>query len=83
MRQFKTSLRHRSGGSSRAARSSSIRPGAPASENDPSIPYRVEAERLSQFDDIVAAIGQSGIGSLDVISTFPFVKYPRLERPAG
>src|SRR5207248_5564675 len=44
------------------------------SDADPSIPYRVERGQTLQFDDIVASIGQSGIGSLDIIQTFPFVE---------
>jgi hypothetical protein len=47
--------------------------GRAGSDDDPSIPYRVERGQTLQFDDVVAAIGQSGIGSLDVVQTFPFV----------
>jgi hypothetical protein len=42
--------------------------GRAGSDNDPSIPYRVERGETQQFDDIVAAIGQTGIGSLDITS---------------
>jgi hypothetical protein len=47
--------------------------GRAGSDDDPSIPYRVERGESLQFDDIVASIGQSGIGSLDVVQSFPFV----------
>jgi hypothetical protein len=47
--------------------------GRGGSDDDPSVPYRVERGQTLQFDDILAAIGQSGIGSLDIIQTFPFV----------
>lgn len=42
-------------------------------DDDPSIPYRVEIGQTLQFDDVVAAIGQSGIGSIDILPIFPFV----------
>ena len=41
--------------------------GLAGSDNDPSIPYRIERGQTMQFDDVVAAMGQSGIGSLDVV----------------
>lgn len=41
--------------------------GRPASDNDPSMPYSFVDRRVMQFDDIVAALGQSGIGSLELI----------------
>jgi hypothetical protein len=43
--------------------------GSAGGDNDPSIPYRMERGQTLQFDDVVAAIGQSGIGSLDVVPT--------------
>jgi hypothetical protein len=43
--------------------------GVAGGDDDPSIPYRLERGDTLQFDDIVAAIGQSGIGSLDVVPT--------------
>lgn len=43
--------------------------GRAGSDDDPSIPYRVERGETKQFDDVVAALGQSGIGSLDVVPT--------------
>jgi len=48
--------------------------GRAGSDDDPSIPYRVERGQTMQFDDVVASIGQSGIGSLDVLQSFPFVR---------
>jgi hypothetical protein len=47
--------------------------GRAGSDDDPSIPYRVERGETLQFDDVVAAIGQSGIGSLDIVQTSPFL----------
>jgi hypothetical protein len=47
--------------------------GRAGSDDDPSIPYRVERGQTLQFDDVVAAIGQSGIGSLDILQTVPFL----------
>jgi hypothetical protein len=47
--------------------------GRAGSDDDPSIPYRIERGQTLQYDDVVASIGQSGIGSLDVLQTFPFV----------
>jgi hypothetical protein len=47
--------------------------GRAGSDDDPSIPYSLERGQTLQFDDIVASIGQSGIGSLDIMQTFPFV----------
>jgi hypothetical protein len=40
--------------------------GHPASANDPSIPYSIPGEQMVNFPDVVAAIGQSGLGSIDV-----------------
>jgi hypothetical protein len=47
--------------------------GHAGSDDDPSIPYRMERGQTLQYDDVVASIGQSGIGSLDVLQTLPFV----------
>jgi hypothetical protein len=47
--------------------------GRAGSDEDPSIPYHIERGQTMEFDDIVAAIGQTGIGSLDILQTFPFV----------
>lgn len=42
--------------------------GRAASDSDPSIPYELKAlGETREFDDIVATMGQSGIGSLDLI----------------
>lgn len=40
--------------------------GKAASANDPSIPYSIPGEQMVNFPDVVAAIGQSGLGSIDV-----------------
>ncbi len=65
--QFKTSLRL---GPARSLSDGKIifhPAGSAGSDDDPQIPYRVERGETLQFDDVVAAIGQSGIGSLDVV----------------
>ena len=41
--------------------------GRVASDDDPSIPYSFLTSPVLKFDDIVAAIGQSGIGSIDIV----------------
>jgi hypothetical protein len=41
--------------------------GKPASDSDPSMPFALAAGETRLIDDIVAAMGQSGIGSLDII----------------
>jgi hypothetical protein len=62
--QFKTSLRL--GPGVQSGRIVFHPAGQAASENDPSIPYNVVNETL-EYDDIVAALGASGIGSLDIV----------------
>lgn len=76
---FKTSLRIGPASSSQGGKIVFHPAGQPGSENDPSITYRLENGGIVQYDDIVAAIGQSGIGSIDIISTFPTATYPLLE----
>jgi hypothetical protein len=71
--QFKTSLRLGPAQFTSAGKIVFHPAGRAGSDDDPSIPYRVERGQTLQFDDVVAAIGQSGIGSLDVLQTFPFV----------
>jgi hypothetical protein len=41
--------------------------GKVASDDDPSIPYSFLQSRVLAWDDVVAAMGQSGIGSLDIV----------------
>lgn len=38
-----------------------------ASDGDPSLPYSFNASPLVAWDDVVASMGQSGIGSIDII----------------
>ena len=76
---FKTSLRIGPVLSSQGGKIVFHPAGQPGSENDPSITYRLENGGFVQYDDIVAAIGQSGIGSIDIISTLPQAQYPALE----
>ena len=70
---FKTSLRIGPGVATSAGKIVFHPAGRAGSDDDPSIPYRIERGETLQFDDVVAALGQSGIGSLDVIQTFPFI----------
>jgi hypothetical protein len=41
--------------------------GQPASDSDPSTPYDLVANRRIEWNDIVADLGQSGIGSLSIV----------------
>jgi hypothetical protein len=45
--------------------------GAPISDNDPSIPYSIvshgDAPTVIHYDDVVAAIGRTGLGTLDIV----------------
>jgi hypothetical protein len=43
--------------------------GVSASGSDPALPYAINAGQTQFFGDILAAMGQSGIGSLDVVAT--------------
>jgi hypothetical protein len=40
--------------------------GRAASSGDPSIPYSIPTQQMVNFPDVVAALGQSGLGSIDV-----------------
>jgi hypothetical protein len=71
--QFKTSLRLGPATTSSNGNIVFHPAGSAGSDNDPSIPYRLERGQTLQFDDIVAAIGQSGIGSLDILQVNPLV----------
>jgi hypothetical protein len=70
---FKTSLRLGPAPASTVGKIVFHPAGVAGSDDDPSIPYRLERGQTLQFDDIVASIGQSGIGSLDVVQSFPYV----------
>jgi uncharacterized protein YaiE (UPF0345 family) len=39
----------------------------PASDDDPSLPYSFNASPVLSWEDVVASMGQSGIGSIDII----------------
>lgn len=58
---------------------------APGSSSDPSIDYSIDAHASQSFSDVVAAIGQSGLGSLDIYATssFPPVAEARVFSDAG
>jgi hypothetical protein len=65
--RFKTSLELRGDGSQKG-RIVFHPAGQVASSSDPSIPYAFTTpERILKFEDVVAALGQSGIGSIDII----------------
>lgn len=64
---FKTSLRIGPAPDAEAGRIIFHPAGVAGSDDDPSIPYHLARGETLQFDDVVAAIGQSGIGSLDVV----------------
>ncbi|MBV8544241.1 MAG: hypothetical protein JO093_22170 [Acidobacteria bacterium] len=68
---FKTSLRLGPPDATSAGKIIFHPAGRAGSDDDPSIPYRVERGQTLQFDDVVATIGQSGIGSLDILQTVP------------
>jgi hypothetical protein len=70
---FKTSLRLGPASTTSAGKIVFHPAGRAGSDDDPSIPYRVERGETQQFDDVVAAIGQSGIGSLDILQSFPSI----------
>ncbi len=43
--------------------------GVPASPGDPSMPFSVGASQTISFPDIAAALGQSGLGSIDILTS--------------
>lgn len=43
--------------------------GAPGSANDPSIPYTLASWQTINFDDVLAAMGLSGLGTADIVPT--------------
>ena len=65
--KFKTSLILRPFSANQRGRLVFHPAGQVASDSDPSIAYSFTSNAPLVFDDVVAAIGQSGIGSLDVI----------------
>ncbi len=65
--KFKTSLILRPFASNQRGRLIFHSAGQVASDSDPSIPYSFDTGVALAFDDVVAAIGQSGIGSLDIV----------------
>lgn len=65
--RFKTSLILRPLTSDQRGRIVFHPAGQVASDDDPSIPYRFNGAEPLVYDDVVAAIGRSGIGSLDII----------------
>ena len=43
--------------------------GHAAAPSDPSLPYSIEPGVTTSFNDVIESMGQSGLGSLDVVST--------------
>jgi hypothetical protein len=64
--QFKTAIELRGAGNEHG-RLVFHPAGRVASDSDPSIPYSFTTTKVMAFDDIVAAMGQNGIGSIDII----------------
>jgi hypothetical protein len=65
--KFKTSLVMRPYAANQRGRLVFHPAGQVASDSDPSIPYAFNGAEPLVFDDVVAAIGTGGIGSLDII----------------
>lgn len=72
---FKTSLRLGPGTQPQSGKIIFHPAGQAGTENDPSIIYSLDRGVTLQYDDILAAIGQSGIGSIDIISTGPYGRF--------
>ncbi|MEO8378037.1 MAG: hypothetical protein ABI779_00090 [Acidobacteriota bacterium] len=64
--QFKTALEIR-GGPSQHGRLVFHPAGRAAADDDPSMAYSFLNTRVMTFDDVVAAMGQQGLGSLDIV----------------
>jgi hypothetical protein len=64
--RFKTALEIR-GGASQHGRLVFHPAGKAASDDDPSMAYSFVTTRVLAFDDVVAAMGQQGLGSLDIV----------------
>jgi hypothetical protein len=65
--KFRTALRLTSNGAGERGRIV-FHPAGQASDGDPSIPYAFTGTRLTlAWDDIVAAIGTTGIGTIDIV----------------
>lgn len=61
------------------------RAGVAASASDPSLPFTIPSEGNLSFDDVVATMGQSGLGTLDIVVSTgqpPFVT-SRIYNDAG
>ena len=43
--------------------------GVSASASDPALPYAIDAGQTQFLGDVLAALGQTGIGSMDVVAT--------------
>jgi hypothetical protein len=79
--RFKTALTLRATGGDQRGRIVFHPAGKVASDDDPSIPYTFNssAQEIS-YDDIVATLGQSGIGSLDIVPAEDAVSFvPEVE----
>jgi hypothetical protein len=59
--------------------------GAPFSPTDQALPYTVSSGNAVSYDDIVQTMGQSGLGTIDIISTngFPPLVTARIYNDAG
>lgn len=77
---FKTSLKLTATAANTSGRLIYHPQGVPGNANDPSIPYSFTAEGQElSFPDVVAAFGQSGIGTIDIVPDGPNYSVPLAE----
>jgi hypothetical protein len=79
--QFKTSLRLRSPGGDPLTGKLVFHPiGVPATNGDPSIRYNLRtSDSVQEWDDIVAAFGATGLGTIDIIPDPSLTNASRLQ----
>jgi hypothetical protein len=83
---FRTSLQIANTGGSTSTGKIVFHPaGVPASTNDQAYPYTVSSGNATSYTDIIQTMGQSGLGTIDVISTsgFPPLVTARIYNDAG
>lgn len=83
---FRTSLQIASPGGGTSTGKIVFHPaGAPASPTDQAYPYTVSSGNATSYTDIIQTMGQSGLGTIDVISTngFPPLVTARIYNDAG
>jgi hypothetical protein len=83
---FRTTLQLYNSSSSPAAGRLVFHPaGKAGSDSDPSLAYSLAPNQTRSYDDVLAAMGQSGLGSLDIVSTSgpPPLAWARVFNDAG